>query len=52
MSGRAVRKQPFLAHAAHVQAPTCDLGTFLAALQRAVQAARANAATLPRGASA
>ncbi|KAF9278982.1 Pachytene checkpoint protein 2 [Mortierella alpina] len=36
MSGRAIRKLPFLAHAAHVQSGTATIGSFLMALKQTV----------------
>ncbi|KAG9323053.1 hypothetical protein KVV02_004605 [Mortierella alpina] len=38
MSGRAIRKLPFLAHAAHVQSGTTTIGSFMMALQKTVRA--------------
>ncbi|KAF9181066.1 Pachytene checkpoint protein 2 [Haplosporangium sp. Z 767] len=43
MSGRAIRKLPFLAHAGHIQSPVTTMTAFLAALSKTVneeQAAR------------
>ena len=40
MSGRAIRKMPFLAHAYFVQAPACTLEQFLDAMERATERER------------
>jgi len=40
MSGRAIRKMPFLAHAYFVQTPACTLEQFLDAMERATERER------------
>ena len=42
MSGRAIRKLPFLAHAYFVQQAVCTLDVFLTALDRAVSQEQAS----------
>ncbi|KAF9109417.1 Pachytene checkpoint protein 2 [Mortierella sp. AM989] len=46
MSGRAIRKLPFLAHAGYIQSPTTAMDIFLAALQRAVEAEQQSSSRL------
>eukprot|EP00771_Trimastix_marina_P001907 gnl/Trimastix_PCT/3017.p1 GENE.gnl/Trimastix_PCT/3017~~gnl/Trimastix_PCT/3017.p1 ORF type:complete len:435 (-),score=131.67 gnl/Trimastix_PCT/3017:1-1305(-) len=46
LSGRALRKLPFLAHAAFIQAPSCTLHQFLNALQLVAQREKEDRAQL------
>uniref|UniRef100_A0A668A397 Pachytene checkpoint protein 2 homolog n=1 Tax=Myripristis murdjan TaxID=586833 RepID=A0A668A397_9TELE len=49
LSGRALRKLPFLSHALFVKTPTVTLGRFLEAMERAVDKQREEKANLVNG---